>query len=197
MDEAAQAHAETLRDSDAGDEGRVLIGWQERVAFPDWGVEGVLAKIDTGACVSALHVADVERLGGNRVAFHVSLDRKGSRLSQRIEAPLARETTVRSSNGQEQHRYIVRAMMDVGGVRREIEVSLVHRGAMRCRMLLGRAGLAGTFTVDPERDYLLTPRPVPKRKTKRAGEGEKLNKKRKSRAKKTIEYPKPDEGGAA
>ncbi len=136
-----------------------IIGWRERVAFPDWGVAGVLAKIDTGACLSALHVVDIERLEDDRVAFHVALDRKVSKLSERIEARLRRETTIRSSNGQTQKRYVVHAVMDVGGVRRPIEISLVCRKSMRCRMLLGREALGGAFLVDSERDYLLTTRP--------------------------------------
>jgi hypothetical protein len=129
------------------------------VDFPEWDVRGVLAKIDTGACVSALHVTDIERLEGDRVAFHVALDRKMSQLSERIVASLRRETKIRSSNGVVQHRYIVCVTMDVGGVRQPIEVSLVCRKSMRCRMLLGREGLSGAFLVDPERDYLLTTRP--------------------------------------
>jgi hypothetical protein len=47
-----------------------------------------------------------------------------------------------------------------------IEVSLVSRHKMKCRMLIGRAALAGSFLVDPEHDRLLTKRPVRKRKPK-------------------------------
>jgi hypothetical protein len=159
--------------SDGSDGSRTLplIGWRERVDFLDWQVRGVLAKIDTGACVSALHVVDIEPIDASSVSFRVALDRRLSALSERIVAPICRETSVRSSNGVVQRRFVVAATMSVGDHQSSIEVSLVCRKSMRCRMLLGREALRGDFFVDPEHDYLLTERPKPKRPKRPAGRG--------------------------
>jgi hypothetical protein len=51
---------------------------------------------------------------------------------------------------------------------REIEVSLVCRKGMLCRMLVGRRALAGQFVVDPQRKYVLSPHPQPNRRKKRS-----------------------------
>ncbi len=48
----------------------LLIGWKEYVAFPEWGLRRIRAKIDTGACTSALDVAgcDVEETPAGPIA---------------------------------------------------------------------------------------------------------------------------------
>ena len=57
----------------------------------------------------------------------------------------------------------LRTPMRIGDVVRPIELSLVPRRGMLCRMLIGRRALAGVFRVDPGRTYVLTParRPAP------------------------------------
>jgi len=45
----------------------------------------------------------------------------------------------------------------IGPVEREIELSLVDRGRMIFRMLIGRRALAHAFLVDPGRRYVLYP----------------------------------------
>ena len=38
-----------------------IVGAAEYVDFPDWGVRGLSARVDTGARTSALHVENVDR----------------------------------------------------------------------------------------------------------------------------------------
>jgi hypothetical protein len=141
-----------------------LIGWREIVAFPEWNVDGIEAKIDTGARTSAVHVEDVVKLGGGRVRFHLVTSRRSPFKHVPVTAELVRLSRVRSSSGQVQERYVVATTVRIGSVRRRIELSLVRRDKMLCRMLLGRKALRG-FVIDPQRKYLYgAPKDRPKRK---------------------------------
>lgn len=136
-----------------------VVGWREAVRFLDLGLGPVRAKVDSGANTSALHVADIERVGDGRVAFHVALNRHGTRLSERLELPIVRVSSVRSSTGHAQERFVVPLRMAIGPHEFEAEVSLVCRQGMLCRMLVGRRALAGRFLVDASRVYVQSERP--------------------------------------
>jgi hypothetical protein len=145
---------------------KTVIGWREPVSFPQWGIRRLKTKVDTGARTSALHVSDVELLENGQVRFRavVRVRRLGGRVVLRrvpIETPVARTTVVRSSTGRLQHRFVVRAHARIGSLEREIEVTLVCRRRMLCRLLLGRTALEG-FLVDPGRRRVLTPAPRPR-----------------------------------
>ncbi|MEO8555018.1 MAG: RimK/LysX family protein [Kofleriaceae bacterium] len=134
--------------------GAVVAGWRERVDLPDWGIDGLRAKLDTGARTSALHVTHVMELGDGRVTFEV-LPRRRSDRRVPVTALLVRITRVRSSTGSVTTRHVVRTRLRMGTIEREIELTLVDRGAMIHRMLIGRTGLTGVV-VDPSRRYVIT-----------------------------------------
>jgi len=136
-----------------------VIGWRERVDLPEWGVHRILAKIDTGARTSAIHVEHIEPIGEDRVRFEVVIARaRGDRPEQTVpvEASLVRTAKIRPSTGRLQRRPVVEAVVQIGPVRQSIELSLVSREHMLCRMLLGRSALAGAALVDVSRTYVLT-----------------------------------------
>ena len=133
---------------------RVLLGAAERVDLPDWGIARLRAKIDTGARTSALHVHGVEAIGEDRVRFTVVLHRDKHDERVTVEARVVRRARVRSSSGKSRERIIVATKLVLGGVEREIEVSLASRRRMIFRMLLGRSALGDDFLVDPSRRYL-------------------------------------------
>ena len=126
----------------------MLIGWNEYVDLPDWGVRNLRAKIDTGARTSALHVEHLRELSPNRVAFDVILDRRKSHRRVHVTARVARRGRVRSSTGHYETRIFVKTRLRLGPVEREIEVNLVDRGSMIYRMLLGREALGAPFLID-------------------------------------------------
>jgi hypothetical protein len=133
---------------------RYIIGWREFVAIPRWGIRGVVAKIDTGARTSAIHVDRVRRLPGNRVHFEVVLSRKNPERTVPVETDIVRVTRVRSSSGHRQERYVVAAGIRIGPLKRRIELTLVRRDHMTCRMLLGRTAVQDLL-VDPMRKHIL------------------------------------------
>ncbi len=130
-----------------------LVGWREMVAFPEWGVDGIEAKIDTGARTSAIHVEDVVKLSGGRVRFHLVVSHHKPFKHVPITADLVRLSRVRPSSGIVQERYVVATTIRIGSIRRRVELSLVGRDKMLCRMLLGRTALHG-FVIDPDSRYL-------------------------------------------
>ena len=137
-----------------------VVGWREKVDLPDWGVVGLTAKLDTGARTSAIHVDEIVKLDEKNISFWVVLSRKVVEKRVHIEAQISRESNVRSSTGHLQTRYIVRTRLLLAGVDKEVELSLVQRPHMLCRMLIGRSALAGNFVVDPSIKHV-TQEPLP------------------------------------
>ena len=147
--------------------GKTIIGWSEYVDFPDWSISGILAKVDTGARTSALHVEDLEVLPGDQVRFHVVTRSKGDGKWVEVTAPIVKWGRVRSSTGHFTLRCFVRTPIRIGPVFKEIELSLVSRERMLYRMLLGRQALAKDFLVDVSKRRALGPRSKRKKLRKR------------------------------
>lgn len=140
----------------------LVIGWREPVSLPDWGIGSIKTKIDTGARTSAIHVDNIEHLDGGRIRFDVitsvRTDARGRRLIRRkaVETTVVRTSRVRNSAGKCEERPVVSTTLRFGPVEREIELSLVCRKRMLCRMLLGRMALKHGFLIDPTHARLLT-----------------------------------------
>lgn len=133
----------------------IVIGWREKIDLPEWGLKRVRAKTDTGARTSAIDVADIERLSDEEVRFRVVYHHEPERVTRWIHAKIIRESTVKPSHGETQQRYVCETLIKIGKVERRIEISLVSRKGMLCRMLLGRTALDGIL-VDATRKYVLT-----------------------------------------
>ncbi|MEC9374113.1 MAG: RimK/LysX family protein, partial [Planctomycetota bacterium] len=101
------------------------------------------------------------KIDEHRVHFEIVRNVDDATRNVPIETDIVRESRVRPSSGVLQTRFVVAATIVLGGVEKRIEVSLVSRRHMICRMLLGRAALDGAFLVDPSRTFLLSRRPRP------------------------------------
>lgn len=131
-----------------------IIGYVEHVALPLWGAGTIVAKMDTGADTSALHVDALELVGATRVAFEVALTGPEGEVPTRVQARIARRGWVRSSNGDEEERIFVRTPIVLAGLTRVVELSLCDRSRMQQPMLLGRSALEGAFLIDPSQVHL-------------------------------------------
>jgi ribosomal protein S6--L-glutamate ligase len=132
----------------------VHIGWREWVELPDWGLT-LKAKIDTGAKSSSLDVTRITHLDDQRIQFDIHQYRKKIKVVT-VEATIYKVTRVRSSNGQMQERFVVQTPMILGGVKKDILITLTSRRKMLHRMLLGREALQNDFLIDAGVDHLAT-----------------------------------------
>lgn len=131
-----------------------ILGWREYLDLPEWGVSGILAKIDTGARTSALHVADLVEQEDGRIAFDVVIRRRNPEKSFRVVTDYVRTTRVRSSTGHSQKRYVIETDIRIGDHVKRIEIGLTSRHNMICRMLVGRTALEHNFLVDSSRCHV-------------------------------------------
>ncbi|MEM9494601.1 MAG: RimK/LysX family protein [Pseudomonadota bacterium] len=137
---------------------KTILGWREWATLSDCADSCVKAKIDTGAKTSALDAQGmrvVDHAGHECVEFFLP-----ARAGQNDEplygvAPLAGRRTVRSSNGEEEERFLVTMKVVLGRAPLFIDVTLADRSAMVFAMLIGRDVLAGRFLVDPQASFLL------------------------------------------
>ena len=136
---------------------KTTVGWREWVALPDWGVEHIKAKIDTGARTSALHAFDFEpfeRDDADWARFAIKPWQDSSSDVVVVEAPLLGRRNVRSSSGSAGTRPVVSTVVALASQVVPIEVTLTRRDEMGFRMLIGRQALRRAFVVDPARSYL-------------------------------------------
>ena len=137
---------------------RPMIGWREWASLPDFEVKRINAKIDTGAKTSALHAFRIHEvmLGGEEhVEFFLHPVQRRKKPEVFCRAPLAGRRVVRSSNGQEEERYVIETRLCLGGKIWKIDLTLTNRDAMGFRLLVGRDALRRKFVIDPGASYLL------------------------------------------
>lgn len=130
------------------------MGWRERVSLPEWGIEGIVAKIDTGALTSSIHIENLEELPEGRIRFDVVLSRSEHHQRVRVEALCLKMRRVRSSNGHVSVRPLVETTLVMGTVTKRIQLTLVGREKMKSRMLVGRQALSNDFAVVCDQTFI-------------------------------------------
>ena len=135
---------------------RPVIGWREWVALPELGIDGIKAKVDTGARSSSLHAFDirlVERDGRRYARFRIHPIQRNTKITMAAEAEVIEFRPVKSSTGHITRRPVVLTEIVLMGERWPIELTLASRDEMGFRMLLGREAVRGRFVVDAGGSY--------------------------------------------
>lgn len=134
-----------------------LLGWREWVALPEFGIDRMKAKIDTGARSSALHAVTLEpyhKDGEHWLMFTVAPQQKQSDLLIECHAPIKDRRLVSDSGGHKQRRYVIETNLVFGQHLLKAEITLTNRDPMRFRMLLGRTAMNKHFLINPNASYL-------------------------------------------
>jgi hypothetical protein len=130
---------------------KIVIGRAEKISFPELGIVGIDAKIDTGAYSTAIHSHRIwvdEKDGEAYLNFEVLDPSDENYVGLVIRTKNFFQKIVRSSNGKKQKRYIIKTIIEIGGKKRKTDVSLTDRGKMRFSVLVGRKVLKNGFLVD-------------------------------------------------
>lgn len=131
------------------------IGWKEVIDLPDLGINGIPAKVDTGARTSVLHCSHIqliEKNGHQYVEFQALDERYGGAVPCAL--PFHSQRTIKNSFGQEENRYIIRTTIFLFDQLYNIELSLRDRSDMEFPLLLGRSFIRKRFLVDVSQAYL-------------------------------------------
>lgn len=155
MADASPTKSKSIKKSPKAVRPRVELGWAELVDISAWGLNGIRAKIDTGARTSALHATEITTMTRNEGDWVRFLTETGPD-SEHIwcEAPLVEQRCVTSSNGVEEIRYIIDARIKLAGISLPVQLSLTDRTPMAFPMLIGRTALKRHFLVNVARKYM-------------------------------------------
>lgn len=124
---------------------RKKIGWRECLDLPELKLNGVDAKVDTGARTSVLHCSKIELVKRFRKSYvrFVPLN-----VGEEFTMPFHHERKIKNSFGHEENRYVIKTTMMLFGKSFEAELSLRDRSNLEFPMLLGRSAIRGRFVVD-------------------------------------------------
>lgn len=127
-----------------------IIGRTEYIDFPELSLENIDSKIDTGAYTSSIHCHSITTEGDFVTCIFLDPSHPnytGASLTFKIK----KRVNVRSSNGQDEERIMIKTKVIVFGVTYKIRLTLSNRSNMRYPVLLGRHFLKKKFLVDVTR----------------------------------------------
>ncbi len=142
---------------------KLVIGRREKVDFPELGLFGITAKIDTGAYSTALHCEKIEEKNGVLYftplgALHLEYTGQEQKFTSYIQKD------IKNSFGETEKRYIIKTVVKIGRKRIKAIISLTDRGKMRYPVLIGRKLLKNRFIVDVSQLDILSIKRFKKRK---------------------------------
>ena len=113
-----------------------VLGVFEKVSFPEYGMDAVTAKIDTGAFTGALHCTNIyeEKVDDGKILHFSPFDRPDLIIS----ADNFFVKHVKSSNGKREKRYIIETIIKVQNEEYPVVLSLADRSEMKWPVLIGR-----------------------------------------------------------
>lgn len=127
------------------------IGRSEFISFPEFGLEFVPAKTDSGAYRSAIHAENIsvtEKDGQKVLGFDALLGHPAAGQSVHFETTEFKEIEVFNSFGHGEKRYEIKVLCKLAGKRFRTSFSLANRSRKRYPVLMGRRLTNRRFIID-------------------------------------------------
>ncbi len=135
-----------------------IIGRLEYIDLPELGINQLIARIDTGAQTSSLHVDNIKHVVGSErpeIEFDIHPDLYDVQKVNRCRAFLHDLRKIKSSNGQSEERFVIRTTAVMSEHKWEIEITLTDRSDMTYLMLIGRQALGKYYLIDPSSSFVV------------------------------------------
>jgi len=127
-----------------------IVGRAENISFPDFHLENIPARIDTGARTSALWASDIT-VNEGVLSFVFFGEGSPQYTGERITFETFEEQVVASSNGMTERRFKVKLLVKLKGRKIRASFTLANRVTQVYPVLVGRNVLLGKFIVDVKR----------------------------------------------
>lgn len=126
------------------------IGRSDKADFPEFNLNNINVKVDSGAYTSAIHCCKIDKNQNGAVEV-IFLDEKDPKYTGTLHIfEDYSEKDVRSSNGVVEKRFIISTEIRLDRQSFDIFLSLTFRGDMRFPVLIGRKFLSrNRFIVNP------------------------------------------------
>lgn len=136
---------------------KLFIGRKDKADFPEFGLENIDVKTDTGAYSSSIHCHHIveKEIDGRKVIQFELLDPSHEEYNEkRFTTANYKIKTIKNSFGITEDRYIIETQIILFGKIYPIELSLSERGEMKYPVLLGRKLLNKKFNVNTDKTNL-------------------------------------------
>lgn len=133
-----------------------IIGSTEYVEIA--GVKKVPAKIDTGADSSSVWASNIKMSKDGTLIFSLFGKKSPLYTGEKIETTNYKAKIIRSSNGAEQIRYLVKLPLKIQDESFEATFTLANRSRNNFPVLIGRRTLSKNFLVDVSRSAVERPK---------------------------------------
>ncbi|MDC7125523.1 MAG: RimK/LysX family protein [Spirochaetales bacterium] len=133
------------------------LGWKEWVSFPDWEIDYIKAKVDTGAQTSTLHAEEMTIFNIDKkimVKFKIYPWQNNKENGKEVTTEVITFRKIRSSSGCLEKRPVIKTTISVADKTFETELTLTNRQLMGFRMLIGRRTLDKKFVITTAKSCL-------------------------------------------
>lgn len=139
--------------TDIADAMPMTLGRMAEVDFPDQGIVGVKARVDSGAFFSSVHAQDVVEEGDGTLSFTLLGGYHDSIRGVRVRVTDYKKRPVKNTSGEFEMRYVVKLRAGVGSEQTKHVFTLSDRTNMACPVLLGRTFLKRGYVVDVAKQF--------------------------------------------
>ncbi len=133
-----------------------IIGRLEYVDLPEFGLYGIIGKVDTGAYGGAIHTTHVveKEVDGKTVIEFKLLDEDHPEFKDTVyQADDFEKKLIKNSNGDSELRYIIKTKVVLQGKEIRARFSLSNRKNLKYPILLGRKIIRKNFIVDVSKTF--------------------------------------------